>query len=162
MYGDVSRFRQLYLQYLGSAPAAPPASTLVVYADSAGKLYWKDAAGAVYEVAKVSGGLVTQNKSADYTFVLADANTGVIHPSADVTGRTFTVPANSAVAFPVGTMLTIVNENGAGNITIAITTDTLRWSPAGTVGSRTLAPNGIATLFKVSATSWLISGTGLT
>jgi hypothetical protein len=107
------------------------------------------------------GAMTGQSKSADYTFVLADANTAVLHPSADVTGRTFTLPANASVAFPVFTMITVINQNGAGNLTLAITTDTLRWSPAGTAGSRTLAANGIATFLKITANEWLVSGTGL-
>lgn len=108
------------------------------------------------------GALSGQDKSADYTFVLADANTAVRHPGTDGTGRTFTLPANSSVPFPRYTMITVVNQNGAGVVTLAITTDTLRWSPAGTTGSRTLAANGIATLIKIGDTEWMVSGTGLT
>jgi hypothetical protein len=47
-------------------------------------------------------------------------------------------------------------------MTIAITTDTMRLAGAGTTGSRTLAANGIATCLKLTATEWIISGTGLT
>jgi hypothetical protein len=101
-------------------------------------------------------------KSAAYTFTLADANKHILHPSADATARIFTIPANSSVPYPIGTALTIVNQNGAGVITIAITTDTMRLAGAGTTGSRTLAANGIATLLKITATEWIASGTGLT
>jgi hypothetical protein len=73
-----------------------------------------------------------------------------------------TIPANASVAFPVGSTFTIVNQNGAGDLTIAITSDTMRWAPAGTTGSRTLADNGIATLIKLTSTEWIISGVGLT
>ena len=34
-------------------------------------------------------------KSANYTTVLADSGKHVLHPSADTTARTFTIPANS-------------------------------------------------------------------
>ena len=71
-------------------------------------------------------------------------------------------PANSSVAYPIGTALTFVNQASAGVMTIAITTDTMRLAGAGTTGSRTLAANGIATAIKVTSTEWLISGTGLT
>jgi hypothetical protein len=105
---------------------------------------------------------IAQNsQSAAYTAVLADANKHILHPSADTTARIFTIPANSSVAYPVGTTLTFVNQNGAGVITIAITTDTMRLAGPGTTGSRTLAANGIATAFKITTTEWLISGTGL-
>ena len=106
--------------------------------------------------------LPQNSKSADYTAVLTDAGKHIFHPSADTTGRTFTIPANASVAFAIGDTLTFVNQNGAGNITIAITSDTMRLAGAGTTGSRTLAPNGIATALKVTSTEWLISGINLT
>lgn len=106
---------------------------------------------------------VPQNsQSAAYTLVLADAGKHIFHPSADTTARTWTIPANSSVAYPVGTVLTFVNEISAGVITIAITTDTMYLSGAGTTGSRTLAAHGMATAIKMTSTTWLISGTGLT
>ena len=106
---------------------------------------------------------IPQNsRSAAYTLALTDSGKHIFHPSADTTARTFTIPANSSVAFPIGTAITFINQNGAGVVTIAITTDTMRLSPAGTTGSRTLAANGSATAIKVTATEWLISGSGLT
>jgi len=66
------------------------------------------------------------------------------------------------VAFPIGTEIEIFNQNGAGVLTIAITTDTMRLSPGGTTGSRTLAANGHAVAKKITATEWMIWGTGLT
>ena len=106
---------------------------------------------------------IPQNsQSAAYTLVLADSGKKIFHPSADTTARTFTIPANGTVAFPVGTAVTFINQNGAGVVTIAITTDTMRLAGAGTTGSRTLAANGIATAIKVTSTEWIISGTGLT
>ena len=108
------------------------------------------------DVVGAGGGMTSH--SADYTFVSGDANTFHLHPSADTTARTFTIPANDSVAFPIGTALTIVNQNAAGVVTIAITTDTMRLAGAGTTGSRTLAANGICTAIKLTATEWLISG----
>jgi hypothetical protein len=106
---------------------------------------------------------IPQNsQSTAYTLVLADSGKHILHPSADTTARTFTIPANSSVAFPIGTAVTFINQNGAGVVTIAITTDTMRLSPAGTTGSRTLAANGSATAIKITSTEWLISGSGLT
>jgi hypothetical protein len=108
--------------------------------------------------------LIPQNsQSADYTLALSDAGKNVFHPTADATPRTFTIPANASIAFPVDTVILITNHSGAGVITIAITTDTLRLAGPGTTGSRTLAANAQAKLHKISATEWLISGTlGLT
>ena len=107
-------------------------------------------------------GLPQNSKSAAYTLVLADANSHIYHPDADTTARIWTIPANSSVAYPIGTTLTFVNGHGAGVITIAITSDTMRLSPGGTTGSRTLAANGMATAIKVGTTEWKISGSGLT
>lgn len=105
---------------------------------------------------------IPQNsQSAAYTLVASDAGKHILHPTADTTARTFTIPANASVAYPIGTALTFINQSGAGVATIAITTDTMRLAGAGTTGSRTLAANGIATAIKVTATEWIISGTGL-
>jgi hypothetical protein len=106
---------------------------------------------------------IPQNsRSAAYTLTIADSGKHIFHPSADTTARTWTIPANGSVAFPIGTAVTFINQNGAGVITIAITTDTMRLAGAGTTGSRTLAANGVATAIKITATEWIISGTGLT
>lgn len=103
---------------------------------------------------------VQNSQSADYTLLITDAFKHILHPIADNNARTFTIPANASVAFPVGTMITIVNEINI--ITIAITTDTLNFVGDGTTGSRSLAAFGMATLLKTGTTSWWINGTNLT
>jgi hypothetical protein len=106
---------------------------------------------------------IPQNsRSAGYTCVIGDAGNHILHPSADTSARTFTIPANSSVAYPIGTAITFINQNGGGVITIAITTDTMRQAGPGTTGSRSLAANGMATVVKVTSTEWIISGVGLT
>jgi hypothetical protein len=123
----------------------------------------RSAAGVIaVEGVPIFPNLPQNSQSAAYTLVLADANRHILHPSADTTARTFTIPANASVAFPIGTAVTFVNQNGAGVVTIAITSDTMRLAGAGTTGSRTLAANGMATALKITATEWIISGTGLT
>jgi len=102
------------------------------------------------------------SKNTAYTFVLSDGGKHFLHPSADTTPRTWTIPANSSVAFPIGSTLTFINQNAAGTLTIAITTDTMRLAGAGTAGSRTLTANGIATAIKIASTEWMINGAGLT
>ena len=112
--------------------------------------------------ASIYGYIPQNSQSAAYTLVAADQSKHIFHPSADTTGRTWTIPANASVAYVVGTAITFINQNGAGAITIAITSDTLRLAGAGTTGSRTLAANGVATAVKVTSTEWIVSGTGLT
>jgi hypothetical protein len=105
---------------------------------------------------------IPQNsQSAAYTLVLADAGKHILHPSTDATARTFTIPANNSVAYPIGTAVTFVNQNGAGTVSIAITSDTMRLAGAGTTGTRALAANGVATAIKIASTEWIISGTNL-
>lgn len=108
----------------------------------------------------VAGTWPQNSRSAAYTLVLADAGQQIFHPSADTTARTWTIPANASVAFPIGTEILFTNQNAAGVITIAITTDTMRLAGAGTTGSRTLAANGRASALKVTATEWLVSSLG--
>lgn len=100
--------------------------------------------------------------SAALTFALSDMRTTQLHPSADTTARTWTIPANASVAFPINAELELINQNGAGTITLAITTDTLRLQGSGATGSRSLAANGVAWARKLTATEWLCWGYGLT
>lgn len=71
-----------------------------------------------------------------------------------------TIPANASVAFPIGATIVIYNNSGSSQ-TIAITSDTLRQAGTTNTGSRTLAGYGLATVVKVAATVWVISGAGL-
>lgn len=105
---------------------------------------------------------IPQNsQSAAYTLVLADAGKHIFHPSTDANARTYTIPANSSVAYPIGTAITFVNMTSQV-VTIAITTDTMYLAKDGTTGSRSLAQYGSATALKLTSTTWLISGSALT
>jgi hypothetical protein len=105
---------------------------------------------------------IPQNsQSANYTLVLDDSGKHIFHPSGDANARTYTIPANSSVAYPIGTAVTFINMTSQV-VTIAITTDTMYLSSAGTTGSRSLARYGSATAIKITSTNWLISGSGLT
>jgi hypothetical protein len=101
------------------------------------------------------------SNSAAYTTVLADSGKVIFHPSTDANARTFTIDSNANVAYPLGTAITFINMT-AEAVTIAITSDTMYLSAAGTTGSRTLAQYGSATAIKMTSTTWLISGSGLT
>jgi hypothetical protein len=113
----------------------------------------------------ITGGTMTQvpitqnSQSTAYTTVLGDGGKHLLHPTADNNPRTFTIDSNANVAYPVGTVITFVNQ--INTLTIAITSDTLTLAGPGTTGSRALAANGVATALKLTSTSWLISGTGL-
>jgi hypothetical protein len=100
------------------------------------------------------------SKSEAYTLVLSDSGKTILHPIADDNARTFTIPANSSVAYPIGTAITFVNL--INDVTIAITSDTMYLANDGDTASRTLAAYGVATAVKVASTTWVISGNGLT
>jgi hypothetical protein len=104
--------------------------------------------------------LPVNSQSAAYTTVLTDSGKIIFHPSADTNARTFTIPANASVAYPVGTVLSFINMSSSV-VTIAITTDTLYISPSGATGPFSLSQYGAATAVKMTATTWLISGSGL-
>lgn len=65
----------------------------------------------------------------------------------------FVIPANASVAYPVGTIF-YVYQAGAGQVTVSVTTDTLR-SPN---GAKTSAQYALVMVTKVAATEWVISG----
>lgn len=65
--------------------------------------------------AYVDAGVVATTQAANYTLVLADAQTVVEGTKA--TAQTVTVPPNSTTAFPIGTVIEVV-QYGAGQITL--------------------------------------------
>ena len=101
------------------------------------------------------------SKSAAYTTVLADSGKVIFHPSTDANARTFTIDSNANVAYALGTVLTFINMTSQV-VTIAITSDTMYLAGTGTTGSRTLAQYGMASAIKMTSTTWIISGSGLT
>jgi len=106
---------------------------------------------------------IPQNvRSADYTLQLSDSGKHIFHPSTDAATRVWTIPANSAVAFPIGAVVTFVNDEGAGTVLISTASpDVTILAGFGSSGTRTLIPTGVATALKIGATKWIISGTGI-
>lgn len=95
-----------------------------------------------------------------YTFALSD-NGGLVFKNGS-TAVTYTIPANADVAIPIGAAISLCNYNNAGNITITPDTGvTLHAALATTSAGKTLAPRGIATLYKISTNNWIISGAGV-
>jgi hypothetical protein len=140
------------LKYLGTSGTA----ATIVNADST-----ETASDATLATAAIGLGYtgIPQNATTtgSYTVVAADAGK---HIYASAT-RTVTINSNANLALPIGTTLTFIAGSGA-TMTIAITSDTMYLAGPGTTGSRTLAPFGIATAVKLTSTTWIISGNGLT
>jgi hypothetical protein len=95
-------------------------------------------------------GAVKDNTGTTKTLALADANEIVTMNNASA--NTLTIPANSSVAFPIGTVITLINL-GAGTTTVGITTDTL--NKASAISDFTLLQNAKRTITKVTATRWI-------
>jgi hypothetical protein len=100
------------------------------------------------------------SQNTNYTLVLADAGKSIFHPSTDSNDRTFTIPANASVAYPLGTAVSFINMS-VNAVVIAINSDTMYFSGSGETGSRTLAQYGSATAIKMTSTTWMISGSNL-
>jgi len=95
-----------------------------------------------------------------YALTALDAGKQIYHAAAGAV--TVTIPANGSISYPIGTQLFFINNSGAGVMSIAITSDTLLFSPSGGTGTRSLAASGFATATKITSTRWIIFGTGLT
>ena len=97
------------------------------------------------------------NKTAAYPLVLGDKGKTIRFTSGS---GNLTIPAESSVNFPIGTIINIVNDRGS-DLSIVITTDTLEWVKDNTSGTRTLADGGMACIQKVASALWKIAGSGL-
>ena len=105
---------------------------------------------------------VTQNtQNANHTLVAGDANKHIY--KSNTTAYAWTVPPNSSVAFPIGTVVTLVNGGSSGSITVTRGASVvIRLAGDGTDSDKTLAAYGLATLLKVATDTWFISGAGVT
>jgi hypothetical protein len=104
-------------------------------------------------------GLPQSSTNTSATLAIGDAGK---HIYVNTASQTMTIPANSSVAYPIGTTLTFIAGPSATTVSIAITTDTMYLAGTGTTGTRTLAAHGMATAVKVASTTWYINGSGLT
>lgn len=102
-------------------------------------------------------GIPQNSQAANYTTVINDSGKHIYV----TTTSTVTIDSNANVAYPIGTTIGFIADTGV-TVTIAITSDTMYLAGTGTTGSRTLAAYGMATAIKVTATTWFISGNGLT
>jgi hypothetical protein len=104
-------------------------------------------------------GMPQNSTAASYTLVASDQGK---HIYVTASAQTITIPANATVPFPIGTTVALIAGPSATTVTISITTDTMYLGGTGSTGNRTLAAYGMATAVKVAATTWFISGLGLT
>jgi hypothetical protein len=97
-------------------------------------------------------------QTGDYTAVIADAYQ-VIELMNKSTAIAYKIPTNASVAFPIGTVLTVLNI-GAGVCTIsAVTSGTTTILSAGAVAAApTLAQYKSAACIKTGTDTWYIVG----
>lgn len=98
-------------------------------------------------VTKYAG--VNNQTGTSYTLVIGDA--GYLVTMNNAAANTLTIPANSSVAFPVGTRIDVL-QLGAGQTTIAITTDTLNGN------TKIDAQYEVVSLLKIASTTWVVAG----
>lgn len=92
-------------------------------------------------------------QTASYTLVLSDANKVVEINSASAT--TLTIPPNSSVAFPIGTMIE-VSRMGAGTLTITAGSGVTIRTPGGLLA---VSPQyGSVGLRKRATDEWVLAG----
>ena len=112
--------------------------------------------------AAMYNGLVTfevqADITADYTAVLADSYQ-VLDSMNKATAIAYKIPTNATVAFPIGTVLNILNK-GAGTCTISATTSgtTTILSAGATAAAPTLGQYKIAACIKVATDTWYVVG----
>jgi hypothetical protein len=100
----------------------------------------------------VDGVSEINEQNGNYELVISDKGR-TIYKSSGAAGETITIPANASKAFPVGSMVCIQNHGG-GDLSVAITTDTLK-ATDGTTGTQTLADDNVAMIQKVASTTWI-------
>lgn len=112
--------------------------------------------------ADMYNGLVTfeigTDQTADYTAVIGDGYQKLV-PMNKATAVAFKIPTNASVAFPVGTVLNVLNK-GAGTVTIsAVTSGTTTILSAGaTAASPTLGQYKMAACVKTATDTWYVVG----
>jgi hypothetical protein len=101
---------------------------------------------------------VASDKTVDYTAASGDEYQQLI-PMNKGTAVAFKIPTNATYAFPVGTVITVLNK-GAGTCTIsAVTSGTTTVLSAGaTAASPTLAQYKSAACIKTATDTWYVVG----
>jgi WD40 repeat protein len=93
-------------------------------------------------------------QSANYTLLPSDAGKQIFHPASDTFSRTYTIPANNSVPFPLGTVVLFTVENGSQPVAVNINSDTLVFGD-GTTGTLRVFQNNTLVCIKVTATKWM-------
>jgi hypothetical protein len=105
----------------------------------------------------VTPAVAVNAQTASYTFVLADGNNTLV-TIANASANTVTIPPNSSVAFPVGTVLNFA-QTGAGQTTITQGSGVTITSTGATASApKTRVQYSAASAIQTSANNWLVVG----
>ena len=101
---------------------------------------------------------VGSDQTADYTAVSADQYQALV-PMNKATAIAFKIPTNASLAFPVGTVITVLNR-GVGTVTISAVTPatTTILSAGATAASPTLGQYKTAACIKTATDTWYVVG----
>jgi hypothetical protein len=123
----------------------------------------KDGAAAIRTVGNsfdaALGKVVINSRTATYTAVLAD-NKNTLVTMLVATANDFLIPTNANVAFPIGSIINVV-QTGAGKTTIeAVTPGTTTISSTGAVATapELRAQYSAASCIKTATDTWLVIG----
>jgi len=138
-------------RYTASGWAQDTAASGLSDAPSDSKIYGRQDAQWV-EVPGSTVGIVSETGTT-YTLALTDAGKGI--EAANASAITITVPPNSSVAFPVGTVITVAQAD-AGQVTISPGSGVTLKSVAATPQTR--AQEAVLSLWKVATDTWRVFG----
>jgi hypothetical protein len=149
--GDDANFASTVTTSLGlKAPLASPTFTGTVTVAASGVAFTD---GTQTKEGVASRTPIVQ-KTAAYTLSALTERDSLIEVSS-ATGVTITIPTNTAVAYPVGTSIDIL-QTGAGQVTIAPVDGTVTVNA--TPGLKLRTTWSSATLFKRAANTWVVFG----
>ena len=105
----------------------------------------------------VTPAVAVNAQTASYTFVLADGNNTLV-TLANASANTLTIPPNSSVAFPVGTVLNFA-QTGAGATTITQGSGVTITSIGATASApKTRVQYSAGSAIQTAANAWLVIG----
>ena len=109
--------------------------------------------GTTQTTAAVSGVSYPQNaQNGNYTLVLADAGKQIYSTNTAV--QTITIPTNASVAFPIGTLITIINR-GTSPILLGTTgVSVIANGSAAALTYNSISPNNAVQLLKTGTNTW--------
>lgn len=97
-----------------------------------------------------------------HTLDASDANATVYTATGGV--KTYTIPLDSTTAFPSGTIIQLINDDGSVlNLSGAVGVE-IRWLVGGSqmTGNRTIAANSVVCITKTpTANTWILTGNGI-